>query len=599
MAIETLHVRRVAVPGLTADDLEQHSFYELLEDRYGDRDRRAATQTIEPTVTNEEESDALGVPLHSPAFLFERTTRTASGEIVEYVRSIYRGDRYRLVTELAGARRPRQALSAAPLVSTALRPAEELSFSKQIGLGQPSRPRCATLRADDQSGLNQLTAACTALLSPRSESQVVRLGAWRFVNESTDHRRRRDRHRARGCSLVRLGRHGRPDRPASSITVWLQTDAQSAAGRARSAAANAQFQKDHPGVTVNVQYQTWGTHLQKFDATLAGGNAPDVIEMGNTEMTKYMAAGAFQDLTADKSSFPNSSTWLAGPRSLGPSTAASSTASRTTRARASSPIAPTCSRQAGASRCPTSLAQFTAAATKLAAKNGSKKGFSPVYIAGTDWYFAMSFVYDFGGKIATQVSGKWKGTLDVAEGARRPGRVQELLQRRLAGQQDDRRDAPEPVRRLRPGPRRARSSAPAGSAAASATSYKPVTAQFVMPSHTKGQACRASSAAPTSQCRSAATRRSASDWIAALHEHVGEKALQAIGQHPEHDVSLLNPSNVHEKAAQPQLVRADGEELGQRGERQHPPHHARPDPDRQADRSSRRRSRRATTSRSP
>ena len=40
------------------------------------------------------------------------------------------------------------------------------------------------------------------------------------------------------------------------------------------------------------------------------------------------------------------------------------------------------------------------------------KGFSPVYIAGTDWYFAMSFVYDFGGSIATRVSGKWKGTLD-------------------------------------------------------------------------------------------------------------------------------------------------------------------------------------------
>ena len=57
-------------------------------------------QTIEPTVTNEEESAALGVPLHSPAFLFERTTRSESDEIVEFVRSIYRGDRYRLVTEL-------------------------------------------------------------------------------------------------------------------------------------------------------------------------------------------------------------------------------------------------------------------------------------------------------------------------------------------------------------------------------------------------------------------------------------------------------------------------------------------------------------------
>jgi len=105
MAIETLHVRASLVPGLSAEDLEEHSFYELLMERYG-VDVVGGLQTIEPTVTNEEESDALGVPLHSPAFLFERTTRSRAGEIVEYVRSLYRGDRYRLVTELS--REPRR-----------------------------------------------------------------------------------------------------------------------------------------------------------------------------------------------------------------------------------------------------------------------------------------------------------------------------------------------------------------------------------------------------------------------------------------------------------------------------------------------------------
>ena len=105
MAIETLHVRASLVPGLSADDLESHSFYELLSDRYG-IDIVSGLQTIEPTVTNEEESELLGVPLHSPAFLFERTTRSREGQIVEYVRSIYRGDRYRLVTELS--REPRR-----------------------------------------------------------------------------------------------------------------------------------------------------------------------------------------------------------------------------------------------------------------------------------------------------------------------------------------------------------------------------------------------------------------------------------------------------------------------------------------------------------
>ncbi len=106
MAIETLHVRESLIPGIVADDLEQRSFYDLLQDQFG-IEIVSGSQTIEPTVTNEEESDALGVPLHSPAFLFERTTRAADGQIVEYVRSIYRGDRYKLVTELTRTPPPR------------------------------------------------------------------------------------------------------------------------------------------------------------------------------------------------------------------------------------------------------------------------------------------------------------------------------------------------------------------------------------------------------------------------------------------------------------------------------------------------------------
>src|SRR6478672_5463000 len=67
MAIETLHVRESLIPGLTAADLQEHSFYELLSSRYVTT-IVGGVQTIEPTVTDEEESEALGVPLHSPAF---------------------------------------------------------------------------------------------------------------------------------------------------------------------------------------------------------------------------------------------------------------------------------------------------------------------------------------------------------------------------------------------------------------------------------------------------------------------------------------------------------------------------------------------------
>lgn len=99
MAIELLHTRQSLVPGLTGADLETNSFYDLLSARYG-VEIVGGTQTCEPTVTNDEESAALGVPLHSPALLFERVTRAAAGDVVEFTSSTYRGDRYRLVSEL-------------------------------------------------------------------------------------------------------------------------------------------------------------------------------------------------------------------------------------------------------------------------------------------------------------------------------------------------------------------------------------------------------------------------------------------------------------------------------------------------------------------
>jgi GntR family transcriptional regulator len=110
MAIETLHVPTGVAPGLTATDLEGFSFYELLAERYGIEPAHGL-QTIEPTVTSGEEAELLKVPVHAPAFLFERITRDASERVIEYVRSVYRGDRYQLVTELLPARpaRPRGA----------------------------------------------------------------------------------------------------------------------------------------------------------------------------------------------------------------------------------------------------------------------------------------------------------------------------------------------------------------------------------------------------------------------------------------------------------------------------------------------------------
>jgi GntR family transcriptional regulator len=99
MAIEFLHVPHHLLPDLKPEDLQGQSFYALLRARHGIV-IATGVQTIEPTVVSEEEARILGVPVHAPAFLFERTTQSEGGEVVEFVRSLYRGDRYRLVTEL-------------------------------------------------------------------------------------------------------------------------------------------------------------------------------------------------------------------------------------------------------------------------------------------------------------------------------------------------------------------------------------------------------------------------------------------------------------------------------------------------------------------
>jgi GntR family transcriptional regulator len=99
MALEDLHVPATVAPGLTGEDLDGASFYDLLDRRF-----RApvvsGTQTVEPALVGVEEAALLGVDPGSPVFLFERTSRVRGGAVAEFVRSTYRGDRYRIVVDI-------------------------------------------------------------------------------------------------------------------------------------------------------------------------------------------------------------------------------------------------------------------------------------------------------------------------------------------------------------------------------------------------------------------------------------------------------------------------------------------------------------------
>lgn len=194
----------------------------------------------------------------------------------------------------------------------------------------------------------------------------------------------------------------------ASITVWLQTDAQQGWPEAVAAATTA-FKAKHPKTDVKVQYQNWPDHLTKLDAALAGSQPPDVVELGNTETTKYMAAGALAELKA--STFDNSSTWLKGLADAGSYDGqlyavpyyAGSRAVIYNKALYTG---------AGITTPPTTFAELTADADKLMATYGSDKSFSAFYVPGKYWYQAMSWVYDNGGQIAKQNGSQWQATLE-------------------------------------------------------------------------------------------------------------------------------------------------------------------------------------------
>ncbi|MGY4707694.1 GntR family transcriptional regulator [Candidatus Bipolaricaulota sp. J31] len=100
MALETSFLRRRFCPGLEEFDFTNRSLYKTLQEKYGLRLGRAE-QTVEAKVADEFEAELLGVKPGTPMLAMERVTYLDDGQTpIEYVRSVYRGDRYKLYVEL-------------------------------------------------------------------------------------------------------------------------------------------------------------------------------------------------------------------------------------------------------------------------------------------------------------------------------------------------------------------------------------------------------------------------------------------------------------------------------------------------------------------
>ncbi|MFF1296462.1 MULTISPECIES: extracellular solute-binding protein [unclassified Streptomyces] len=196
---------------------------------------------------------------------------------------------------------------------------------------------------------------------------------------------------------------------AKELTVWLTVDAQNNWPELVKA-ADAAIVKKYPGIKIKHEYYGWPDKNAKLDAVLATDKAPDVVEMGNTEMLSYMVKGAFAPV--DPAKFDSSDAWLDGlkasvtydGKTYGvPYYAGGRVANWRKDLFAS----------VGVKSTPKTYDELTAGLDKVQKKEGDK--FNAWYQPTRDWYAAMSFVYDAGGSIAVESGGQWKANLSSPE----------------------------------------------------------------------------------------------------------------------------------------------------------------------------------------
>ncbi|MFI8287974.1 extracellular solute-binding protein [Streptomyces sp. ms191] len=193
------------------------------------------------------------------------------------------------------------------------------------------------------------------------------------------------------------------------LDVWLMRDSVSDAFRKE---FETGFEKAHPEIDVKIQIQEWDGIGEKVTAALASNDAPDVIEVGNTQVAQYAQSGGLTDFS-DKVDELGGDSWLKGLAEPGaydgkqygiPYYAANRVVVYRT----------DLFRKAGVDATTIKTREQWIAATEKLNRGGTQG----IYLPGQNWYALAGFVWDEGGDLAVREGGRWKGGLDSPEALR-------------------------------------------------------------------------------------------------------------------------------------------------------------------------------------
>jgi N,N'-diacetylchitobiose transport system substrate-binding protein len=192
-----------------------------------------------------------------------------------------------------------------------------------------------------------------------------------------------------------------------TVTVWLMKDSASQDFLNR---FTEDFEQKHGDLRLDIRIQEWTGIGEQVQAALKRTDraAPDVIEVGNTQVAQYVDDGGLRDMTLESMRDWGMNQWLPGlavPGRFGahqygiPWYAANRVVIYRKDLFAG----------AGIKQPPKTREQWLTDTERL--NSGGNQG---IYLAGQDWYTLSGFIWDEGGDLAEESgSGNWRGTLDT------------------------------------------------------------------------------------------------------------------------------------------------------------------------------------------